>query len=87
MSLDTVDDLHAAEEHGETMRQLALELAAETHESFLHHFPNGAPSFEECEDEHCVGLRARAYRFERPGCDEDCDEDCGGYHPEREENE
>lgn len=79
MSVDTVDDLHAAEDYIGTV-QAQLEI----HAGHVHR--QLCPvrfAFAECPQEWCKQARTALEPFVRPSCSEgEHDEDCGGYHPE-----
>jgi hypothetical protein len=97
VSADIVDDLHAAEDYGSTLRGRAKAVVAAWGEVTSHADGSANQAF-------ALGtlgvavreLNAVAYPFERPGCESEdpshgtdaaCieGEDCGGYHPWQEE--
>lgn len=88
MSLDIVDDLEAAEGHVAEL-QVELVLAAETvhytYASPRHRTLGPRTTYEECTAEECLRRQALCEPRQRPTCEDDqCDEVCGGYHPDGE---
>lgn len=90
MSIDTVDDLHAAEDYGGTLHEAARALV-----DYYHADPNEMdPEADDYRDgidwddldELVRRLDAASQEpFIRPSCRAGiCEEDCGGYHPETE---
>lgn len=74
MSIDIVDDLHAAEDYGETLRVAARKVVQASD------LPDIITAIQELD-------LASEDRFVRPSCEEIEDgecragEDCGGFHP------
>jgi hypothetical protein len=78
MSIDTVDDLHAAEDRLGAVQSTLRMYAQRVHRQVC---PDRA--FEVCPLQWCQNARAALEPFVRPSCAEgEHGEDCGGYHPE-----
>lgn len=98
MSEDTVDDLHAAEDHAEMLRQAVLRVF----EARVTMRSDETAAFVQAKQTYEAALTALsglvAEQWSRPGCapedesmgaDSGCieGEDCGGYHPWTEDDD
>jgi hypothetical protein len=79
MSVDTTDDLHAAEDRIGVVQETLKLSADQVHRQLC----PVRYTFELCPMQWCVRARESLEPFVRPSCEEgEHDEDCGGYHPE-----
>lgn len=98
MSTDTVDDLHAAEDYGESLRVKArrvIESRVALGSARTMEYPEAERAFVDAME---ALDEASEERFVRPGCETEDEahgtdaacvqgSDCGGYHPWQDEKE